>query len=143
MKKVYPIMLVGILVFSGFGAFGISNDYSILEMNNEPSPELIVDVYGGLGVTLIIRNVGDADATNVEAFIGVFGGTPMSKNSDVKHLNDISPGKSAIARFRFVGFGIGLFDDIPMVQVRVGCNEDKYYGTDINAWILFNLVILR
>lgn len=143
MKKVYPILLVGIIVFGSFGAFGISNDNSLLIINNEPSPELNVDVYGGFGITLIIRNVGDADATNVSAFIGVFGGTPIGRNTIVKHPKDISPGKFAIVRFRYLGFGIGLFEDIPVVQIHVGCDEEKYYNTDMNAWVLFNMVILR
>jgi hypothetical protein len=143
MKKFYPIMLVGILVFSGFGAFGISNDNTKLSMNNDPAPELIVDVYGGFGITLIIRNVGDADATNVLAFIGVFGGTPITRNTVIKYRDDISPGKFAIVRFRYVGFGIGLFEDIPVVQVRVGCEEGEYFHANMNAWVLFNLMILR
>jgi len=143
MKKVYPIMLVGIMVFSSFGAFGISNDYTLLNMNHEPVPELIINVYGGFGITLIIKNVGDADATNVSAFIGIFGGTPMSKNSDIKHLRDLSPGKSAIVRFRFFGFGIGLFKNTPVIQTKVWCDEGEHYETDNNAWILFNLIILR
>ncbi|UCB59317.1 MAG: hypothetical protein JSV67_03220 [Thermoplasmatales archaeon] len=143
MKKIYPIMIVGIIVFSGFGAFGISNDYSILNMNNEPVPELIINVYGGFGITLIIKNVGDVDATNVSTFIGIFGGKPMSKNSDIKHLDDISPGKSVIVRFRFLGFGIGLFEDTPVVQAKAWCDEGEHYETDMNAWILFNLIILR
>ncbi len=143
MKKVYPIMLVGIIVFSGFGAFGISNDYKIINMNHEPVPELIINVYGGFGITLIIKNVGDADATNVSAFIGIFGGTPMSKNTIIKHPRDISPGKSVIVRFRFFGYGIGLFQNIPVVQAKVWCDEGAHYETDNNAWILFNLIILR
>jgi hypothetical protein len=143
MKKLYPIMLVGIVVFSGFGAFGLSNDYSILNMNNEPAPELTIKLYGGFGITLIIKNVGDADATNVSTFAGFFGGIPMSKNSIVKHLKDISPGKSVIVRFRFFGYGIGLFRDIPVIQTKVWCDEGAHYETDNNAWIFFNLIILR
>lgn len=143
MKKIYPILLVGILVFSGFGAFGISNDYSIVNKNKEPGPELNVEVYGGFGITLIIRNDGDADATNVSAFIGVFGGRPFSRNTVVKHPKDISPGKSAIVRFRYVGFGMGLFEDIPVVQIHIGCDEGEYYDADMNARVLLNLVILR
>jgi hypothetical protein len=112
-------------------------------VDNEPVPELTLKVYGGLGLTIIIKNVGDAEATNVSMFIGIFGGKVGSKNSDIKKVRDLSPGKSAILRFRYVGFGIGLFQDMPIVQVHVGCDEEKYNNTDMNAWILFNLIILR
>jgi hypothetical protein len=143
MKEVFPILLVGILVFSGFGALGISNDYSILDMNYEARPELIIDVYGGFGLTLNIRNVGDADATDVKYYIGIFGGTIMSKNTDIQPLDDISPGESVEVRFRYFGFGIGLFKDIPVIQAKVWCHEGEHYETNVNAWILFNLIILR
>ena len=143
MKKFYPIMLVEIMVSSGFGAFGISNDYSILNTNNEPAPELTIKVYGGFGITLIIKNVGDADATNVSTFAGFFGGTPMSKNSFVKHLKDISSGKSVLVRFRFFGYGIGLFQDTPEIVTKVWCDEGVGNETHNDAWILFNLIILR
>ena len=111
--------------------------------DNEPAPELSLQVYGGIGLIIIIKNVGDADATNVSAFIGIFGGNVFSKNSDIKHLKDLSPGKSAIVHFRYVGFGVGLFQDIPIVQVHIGCDEGKYNNTDMNAWVLFNLILLR
>ena len=111
--------------------------------DNEPVPELTLKVIGGFGLTVIIKNVGDADATNVSAFIGIFGGISGSKNSDIKKVRDLSPGKSVIVRFRYVGFGIGLFQDIPVVQVHIGCAEGKYNNTDMNAWILFNLIFLR
>ena len=111
--------------------------------DSEPAPELSLNVYGGFGITLIIKNVGDAEATNVSAFIGVFGGRPIGRNTIIKHPKDISPGKSAIVRFRYFGFGIGLFQDIPVVQVHIGCDEEKYNNTDMNALIMFNLIFLR
>ena len=111
--------------------------------DNEPAPELSLKIYGGFGLTVIIKNDGDADATNVSAFIGIFGGKVFSKNTDIKHLNDLSPGESVIVRFRYVGFGIGLFQDIPIVQIHIGCDEEKYNNTDMNAWVLFNLILIR
>lgn len=111
--------------------------------DNEPVPELTLKVYGGFGITIIIKNVGDAEATNVSMYIGIFGGKVFSKNSDIKKVRDLSPGKSAIVRFRYFGFGIGLIQDTPVVQVRVKCDEGKYNNTDMNAWVLFNLIILR
>ena len=143
MKKLYPLILIGVMVFSGFGASGISNDHSIVNTNNESAPELIIKVYGGFGITLIIKNVGDAAATNVTTFAGYFGGYTLSKNSFIKHHRDLSPGKSIIVRFRFFGFGIGLFQDTPVIQAKVWCDEGVHNESDFNALVFFNLILLR
>jgi hypothetical protein len=143
MKKVYPIILLGVIVFSGFGASGITINHSILNTNNEPAPEFAIKIYGGFGITLIIKNVGDAAATNVTTFGGFFGGTTLSKNTFIKHLKDISPGKSAIVRFRFFGYGIGLFQDTPEIQTKVWCDEGAHNETYNDAWVLLNLVLFR
>jgi hypothetical protein len=136
MKKVVGLVVCVLLLLLTIPIGSSSGD-------NEPVPELTLKVYSGFGITLIIKNVGDADATNVSTFIGVFGGKSFSRNTIIKHPKDISPGKSVIVRFRYVGFGIGLFQDTPIVQVHVGCDEGKYNNTDMNALILFNLIILK
>ena len=142
MKKVYPILLVGILAFSGFGAFGISNDNPISNINYEPAPEITIDVHGGFAITMIYKNVGDATATNVSSYIGIFGGWCLSKNTNIKHLGDIAPGKSVIVRFRYFGLGFGLNEDAPQIQAKAWYNEGSY-EVDIDALVIFSLIILR
>ena len=91
----------------------------------------------------LFRDFGDADATDVYYYIGIFDCMPLSRTTDIQPIDDISPGESIEIRFRFLGFGIGLFNDIPVIQAKVWCNESELYKTNVNAWILFNLIILR
>ncbi|KYK24985.1 hypothetical protein AYK24_05450 [Thermoplasmatales archaeon SG8-52-4] len=141
MKKINSIIIIVIITISSFGAGGISNDNSKLNMNLKADPDLIIDVSGGFGVTSVIKNVGDADATNVTFFVGVFGGIPWSRNTIIKHFDIISPEESVKVRFRYIGFGF-LKDD-PVIQVAVGCEEGEFFESKLDAWIFFNFVILR
>ena len=142
MKKIHPILVVGILVLGGLGAVGIpiekSNSY-----NSDPQPELVVEVRSGFGVNFVIKNVGDADATDVWYFIFIHGGYGgMSPTSGSGDLCNIAPGKSVNAKFRTVGFGIGIFADIPVIDIRFKCNENLHFRTNVSAWIIFNLVLI-
>ncbi len=82
MRHILTILLVGVLILSGLGAgatsTGIDDEDSQI-LNDESNisvfdDELEVEITGGIGVHLIIRNVGDVDVFGVEFDISVIGG---------------------------------------------------------------------
>ena len=138
MKKLLPLLIVSILVLVGFGAVAIP-----IEKSTVSQPELLVKVRGGFGVHLVIENIGDADATDVTCFIFIYGSWQGPfPNSDLNHLGTIAPGQSVRFSFRPWGFGIGLFSDLPRIQVLADCAERSYFEVNKNAIILHRLIIL-
>jgi len=80
-KKILPILIIGVLVLSGVGAVATPHNTANadLEINRDTNAllfddELEVEITGGIGVHLIIRNVGDVDVFGVEFDISVIGG---------------------------------------------------------------------
>ena len=82
MRHILTILLVGVLILSGLGAgatsAGIDNEDSQIlndESNNSIfNDELEIEITGGFGIHLIIRNIGDNDVSGVEFDVTVTGG---------------------------------------------------------------------
>ena len=144
MKKIYPILIVGILVLSGLGAFGIPIENSVANVS-EPKPELNVEVKGGFGITLTIENIGDADATEVFSHVMSIGITiPPGSMAYSKQSGTIAPGESVTVRYiRNFGFGLGFFGDSPYINVHAGCDEGVGVDFIVNASIIFIFILLR
>ena len=84
-----------------------------------PSPELSVDVKGGIGLTATITNDGDAAATNVEATFTISGGLMLLPSGGTKTVavGDIAINGSGEAKCFVLGIGA------PTVTVDVTCDE--------------------
>lgn len=143
MKKIFPLLIMLLLSLSGFGTAAIPVEKSNSNISDS-HPELEVEVKGGLGINLVIKNIGDADATDVGYFIFIYGGLiEMSPNSDIGHLGTLAPGESVKANFFTFGFGIGIFADIPLVEGFADCAEGSRYDINETAWIIFGFVLIR
>ncbi|UCF13522.1 MAG: hypothetical protein JSW06_04490 [Thermoplasmatales archaeon] len=80
MKKILPIVVVGILVLGGLGAVAYPEPKKSTE---------IVKVKGGIGhVSIVIENTGEASIDNIEVFISAKGG--VFDNIDVTESYCIS-----------------------------------------------------
>jgi hypothetical protein len=142
-KKIYPILIVGILVLSGLGAVGIHIEETVANVS-EPMPELNVEVKGGFGITLTIENIGDADATDVFSHVISIGVTMPGPMAYSKHSGTLAPGESITVRYiRNFGLGLGIFADSPYINVHAGCDEGGWVDFTVNASIIFFLIMLR
>ena len=82
MRHILTILLVGVLILSGLGAGATSiciynEDSQILNDESNISvfdDELEVEIKGGFGIHLIIRNIGDNDVSGVEFDVTITGG---------------------------------------------------------------------
>ena len=143
MKKIYPILIVGILVLSGLGAVGIPIENSVTNAL-EPKPELNVKVKGGFGITLTIENIGNADATEVFSHVQSIGVTMPGSMAYSKQSGAIAPGESVTVWYvRNFGFGLGIFADSPYIGIHAGCNEGVGVDFTVNASIIFIYIVLR
>lgn len=85
-------------------------------------PELqIVDLRGGIGLTLRIRNVGDTDATGVGYHLIHGDGFFLRSKKWKTSLPDIPAGDTITVKTRFIRFGIGLgiFTKMPWINLTV------------------------
>jgi hypothetical protein len=148
MKKIYTILILGVLVISGIGVVGTSIEKSVANIT-EPEPELNVKLKGGFGITLAIENKGDADATEVWSYVASRSLTLPNGSIayDKQHHVTLTPGESMTVRY-IKGFGLGLrlFGNSPYINVHVGCAENvegAEVELKVNATILFYYIILR
>ena len=82
MRHIFVMLLVGILILGSLGADGSSInkcDEVFQTLNDEAytsvsDGELELEITGGFGVHLIIRNIGDTDAFGVEFDVSITGG---------------------------------------------------------------------
>jgi hypothetical protein len=143
MKKIYPILIFGILVLTGLGAVGIPVEDTVANVS-EPMPELNVEVKGGFGITLTIENIGDADATEVFSHVISIGVTIPGPMAYSKQSGTIAPGESVTVKYiRNFGFGLGIFTDSPYIGVHAVCDEGVGIDFTVNASIIFFFIMLR
>ena len=142
-KKIYPILIVGIIILSGIGAVGINIEETDANVS-DPKPELNVEVKGGFGITLTIKNIGDADATDVFSHVISIGVTMPGPMAYSKQSGTLAPGESITVRYiRNFGFGLGIFADFPYINVHAGCDEGAGVDFIVNATIIFIYILLR
>jgi hypothetical protein len=144
MKKIIPLLFVGMFVLTGFEVVAMP-----IEKSSISQPELLIKVRGGFGLHLVIENIGDAPATDADCWIvwcnisdyrsweGPF------PSSDSFNLGTIGPGQSVKVCFRPVGLVFRLFSDRNNIEISAGCAEHSYYEVNIkNAILLWRLLIL-
>lgn len=103
MKKILPLLVVGILVLSGLGAVAYPEPKKSTE---------IVKVNGGIGhVSIEIENTGEASIDNIELIIsvkgGIFGNIDVTESRCISILDIKSTEISETNKFIF---GIGKID---------------------------------
>ncbi len=142
MKKMLPLLVVCVLVLSGFVAIATP-----IEKSSVSQPEFRITVRSGFGLHLVIENIGNATATNTRCFISFViynrswqGPFPSSGGFD---LGPVFPGQPYRVHWRTVGFGFGLFSDKTNLYISVYCDEYGRFEVFKNAMILGNFIIVR
>lgn len=142
MKRMLPLLVVCIIVLSGFVAIAVP-----IEKSSISQPEFLIKVRSvGFGLHIVIQNIGNASATNTKCFISILlfnrswqGPFPSSGGCKVGAMD---PNEFEEVHFRTIGFGSGLFLDKPNLYIEVTCAEQSHSEVLKTATILGNIIIV-
>jgi len=116
-----------------------------VEISEVPDePELIVhSITGGKGVTVVIKNIGNADATDIEWSISIDGGLFFWKPTESSDTVDaIAINESETITMEVGGIGLGILTEIPTITVSAECAEGPSTEHNETARIIFSSVKL-
>ncbi len=106
-------------------------------------PTLTIEsVTGGKGITVVIKNVGNADATDVEYDITIEGGLIIIPKTDSGDLGTLVPGQSANVTFGPMGIGLGIITPMPEITVAAECAEGSSDETIRSGRIILFRVLI-
>ena len=137
MKKTSIGILICLLMI--LSSFSIS-------ANERPKPEFeIVEIKGGIGLTVLIKNVGNADASNIAYQIDHGGGLFLRTTKWTGQVLDIPAGETGTLRTGWIRFGIGLgtLTDLPWITVTISAPDAETIEVTVNAKTFGAIVILR
>jgi len=100
-------------------------------------------ITGGNGITAVIKNVGNADATDVEYNIAIEGGLIIIPKTDSGDLGTIAPGDSETVTFGPMGIGLGILTPMPKITVAAECAEGSSAEKSAEARIILFFVLMQ
>ena len=133
--------IVGIVVLSFLLVPLLSTTAAI-----DPIPEItIVDLKGGIGLTVLIKNVGAANATRVGYHLVHGNGFFLRTTKWIKTLPDIPAGETITLRTGFMRFGIGLgiVTKIPWITLTIYAQDAENVTKTVSARTLGAFIILQ
>ena len=107
-------------------------------------PELEIDsITGGLGIKIVVKNTGDAIATNCIVDVDIQGGLFVIQRTRDYAIGDIAPGNSTNVPVSIFGIGLGFLTELPTIAIDVSCAEEKETNATVNARIFFAFVLIQ
>ena len=107
-------------------------------------PELDVGaIEGGKGISAIIKNNGNGDATDVTYNIEIIGGLFINPSSDSGNYNTLGPQESKEITLSPFGIGLGIFTDMPKITITVDSAEGSSDTSSKEARIILNYVFIQ
>jgi hypothetical protein len=108
-------------------------------------PELVIDsITGGLGLSVAIRNVGTANATDVDMEMVIENGLFVFPRKLGEHIVDEFPPdethNNSVALF---GIGLGIVTEIPTILVRVNASNADMIEESVIAKIFGPFVLIQ
>jgi photosystem II stability/assembly factor-like uncharacterized protein len=110
-----------------------------------PKPQFTIDVTGGKGLTVNIKNVGDGDATNVSCAIHIANGFWIKQRDFTQTKALIAAGTNFSFVEKVMGIGLGILKSkpLPAITFTVTCSENVSATRTVNAKIFFSKVTLQ
>ena len=105
--------------------------------------QLEIEINGGLGLTVEIKNVGDADATDVEWNITIDGGLFINERNISGTKTNLAFGESVEMVMSLFGIGLGIMTDIPTITVTAHAADVDTVEATATAWVICPFVILQ
>jgi photosystem II stability/assembly factor-like uncharacterized protein len=106
-------------------------------------PAFTIDIAGGKGINVTVRNIGDADATNITYTVDIAGGLfVQTRQFNGNYATLVSGGSFSFAESVF-GIALGFIKGVPTITVTVTCSQDVTQTKTASAKIFFSRVILQ
>ncbi len=122
------------------------SDAHTIEIAEVPDPEPVLSIKsieGGTGITAVIENTGDADATDVEWTITIEGGFFILTKEATDVIESIEAGDEAEITMSVFGIGLGILTDMPIITVSAECAEGSSDDDSVEAQIILSKVTIQ
>ncbi len=109
-----------------------------------PKPQFTIDVTGGKGLFVNVKNVGDGDATSVNCVVNITGGLFMKQRLFTETKSLIATGGNFSFTEKVMGIGLGIIKKpIPSITISITCAENVSATRTVNAKIFLSKVTLQ
>jgi len=107
-------------------------------------PELKIEsIAGGFGVTPVVKNVGVANATDIELSINVDGGLFIILPTMHYEIEFLAVGESAEVKMLVFGIGLGIITQMPIINITASAPEANTAKDGVTAKIIGPFVLLQ
>lgn len=109
----------------------------------EPEPHLVIQsLAGGTGVTIVVKNTGDANATSIDVNISIDGGLFIMLPTLPDQIPSLAPGASEEVNIPVFGVGFGILTAMPNITIGATCDEGSSDEESAEARIFLTKVTL-
>ncbi len=105
-------------------------------------PALTISIAGGTGVSVTVKNVGTAPATNVTYDVSITGGLFVKPRDMSGSVAALGIGNETSETFAVMGFGLGIILPMPEITVTASCAEGASASASASAKIMLSKVTL-
>jgi photosystem II stability/assembly factor-like uncharacterized protein len=111
--------------------------------SGNPQPALTISIAGGKGFTVTVKNIGEADATNVTCDVTIEGGLFIKPKDFSKTQATLDIGGNFTLVGAPKGIGLGLLKPMPTIKINVNCTEGISATKTVQAKIFFSKITLQ
>jgi photosystem II stability/assembly factor-like uncharacterized protein len=109
-----------------------------------PKPQFTIEVTGGKGLIVNVKNVGDGDATNVNCVVNITGGLWVKQRLFTETKSLIAVGGNFSFTKKVMGIGLGIIKKpLPSITITVTCSENVTATRTVNVKIFLSKVTLQ
>jgi photosystem II stability/assembly factor-like uncharacterized protein len=108
-----------------------------------PTPAFSIDIAGGKGFTVRVRNVGDLVAHNVTCDVTFAGGLFIKPKGFTMTQLTLDVGANFTVTGTPKGIGLGLFTPLPTINITVNCTQGIGATKTVQAKIFFSKITLQ
>lgn len=119
------------------------DDINVTNVTIPASPELeLVSIMGGIGLTVIARNIGDADATNINVSFEAEGGLFISAG-EYEYPDTLAAGDSMEITFPVLGIGFGILTEIPSYTFSIEADDVETIEETVTGKLILTYISLK
>jgi hypothetical protein len=107
-----------------------------------PKPSFSIEITGGAGFTVTVKNVGDGGATNVNANITITGGLFVKPKAFTGTQAALGIGENWTKTYSVTGIGLGILKPKPTIKVVITCSEGVSGTKSVTAKIFLKKVTI-